>query len=247
MAEPVRCAKRSGGWQCKKFHVPVFVKGQWTKQCDDCRSNMRRSSKSETGNATRAKYVKTNAYAAKNKKACDKYRKSENGKSISKTRNAQPHYVEQRKVYAKGPRGKAARKKHDALPMSKLQLALGRMLRGTQLSSNKVYKKTEFKSNADMWDHLDSTMDKTWMNRENRGPHRKGDPPKTHWQLGHRIPIAAYDHDNEEDVLNCWRKINIFAQDAKENLEMSSSLPSTEVLLQLRSIWPQSWNGVLPS
>jgi len=245
MGEPVRCARSYKGWQCKNVHVPVFVKGQWTKNCDECRAKCRRHSKSETAQKTRAEYVKSESYKAKNAKAVSKYQSTTSGKLLAKNRNAQEHYVQYRKQYAKSPRGKAARKKHDALPMSRLATAVRIMLKRSNLNSTKVLKKTEFKSNADMRSYLESTWE-PWMNWKNHGKLTKGQESQTTWQIGHRIPIAAYDQENEEDVLKCWKKCNIFAQDAKENIQLGCKLPPIDTLMSLRAIWPEKWGDSVP-
>ena len=85
----------------------------------------------------------------------------------------------------------------------------------------------------------------TW---QNRGRHVHSSPLRTAWQIGHKIPKDAYDETNNVDMHRCWHPSNLFAQDAAENASNNSAvLPTNDELLQMRSVWPCSWNDDVPT
>ena len=75
------------------------------------------------------------------------------------------------------------------------------------------------------------------------------------WQIGHRIPCAWYDMENEEDVCRCWNKGNIACDWAPgmapegepSNQQKSIHLPPAEELVKMRNWFPLGWNGIVPS
>ena len=110
------------------------------------------------------------------------------------------------------------------------------------LSSHHMELYTEFESREDVVRHFESTFE-SWMKLDNYGRHNpKG--PRT-WTIGHHIPRREFDMSNLADARRCWSKQNLFAQDGQENNEMWAHLP--ENVMQLRDVWPQSWNGIPPS
>ena len=121
-----------------------------------------------------------------------------------------------------------------------MQTKIRKMVRGIQNTSKTVETYTEFTSSADMLAHFDTTFD-DWMTPANYG---YGDGK---WHVGHRIAKAMYNPHIERDVRSCWAKANLFAQEQKENMELSVTLPSDEVLLSVRQYWPVAWNDQLPT
>ena len=76
----------------------------------------------------------------------------------------------------------------------------------------------------------------TW---DNHGRLRHTDGYKTVWNIGHRIPCAVYTLDNLSEARKCFDKRNLYAQDARENLELHDSLVLTDAeLLALKPVWP---------
>ena len=119
------------------------------------------------------------------------------------------------------------------------------MVRKKEYDSKSIAAHTSIASNKDLRKHLESTFD-AWMTWNNQGRHCKGNQYKTLWNIGHRIPCAAYNASHPDDLRRCHSVSNIFAQDARENVELGSKLPSHDVLMSLRHIWPSEWNNQLP-
>ena len=121
---------------------------------------------------------------------------------------------------------------------------LSKMAKHLRQKSATVSSYTEFEDAGDLKRHLESLFD-PWMTFENFGKHRRKEERK--WNIGHRIARFHYDPTVEEDVRRCWMKMNLFPQDAVENLRAKVTLPQEAELLQLRACWPTSWNDKLPS
>ena len=111
------------------------------------------------------------------------------------------------------------------------------------VGSNRLAKYTEFKTSQEVKDHLEDTFD-GWMSWSNYGVHKLLGPRV--WQVGHRIPLREYDCNDPKDLVRCWSRANLFAQEGKENIELNSTMPPTHVLMALRDVWPLAWNGVCP-
>ena len=194
------------------------------KRCDTCRETARRYSRTEKGQAA----LKRNKYTEKGIASRKRWDKSEKSREASNK-------------WKKTEKGRASTKKSNHSAMHSVLVTMTRMLNGTRTTSRSVRDVTEFKNSADLNDHLYSTFDHSWMTFDNRGKHKKGDPYKTRWNIGHIIPRAAYDSSNMDDIRKCWSKKNLFAQCARENVELCDRLPSREVLDHLRDVWPASW------
>ena len=193
------------------------------KRCDTCRETARRYTKTEKGKA-----------ALKRNKHTEKGIASRKRWNTSESRRAW------KREWSKTKKGKAAVKRCNDRPMHSMLVTMSRMLGSTRKTSRSVIKLTEFKNCADFNDHLRSTFE-PWMTFKNRGRHKSGDPHKTRWNIGHIIPRSAYDGSDVDDVRKCWSKKNLFAQCARENLELCDRLPNQEVLDRLRDVWPASW------
>jgi len=63
-------------------------------------------------------------------------------------------------------------------------------------------------------DHIKNLME-PWMNEDNYGVHIPGEK---RWQLGHKIPIAAFDLSYPEQLKKAWHYTNIIPQEAEENI-----------------------------
>ena len=142
--------------------------------------------------------------------------------------------------YYKSPKGRAMQKKDNSKVSKQMQSRICRQIRNHGYSSATLARTTEFVNNQAMRDHFESTFE-SWMNWSNYGRQKSRHPYKTTWQYGHRIPCAAYDFSNPEDVRRCYSKANIFAQCARENHEAGSKLPDNKTLASLESVWPTGW------
>lgn len=143
--------------------------------------------------------------------------------------------------YNQSPKGIAQRKKM----IKRIGVKICGMLDGSKSTSASVADFTGWTSNDEIVAHFESTME-SWMNWENHGVRKVGDPPQTVWHIGHIIPKAAYDCTDIDDIRRCWQPCNLFAQDAHENQENHTKLPPQDQLLKLQAIWPASWNGTIP-
>ena len=66
--------------------------------------------------------------------------------------------------------------------------------------------------------------------------------------IDHIIPCVAYDLNTPEEQFKCFNYQNQQYLLAVDNLAKSAKLPSIDVLLELKHIWPSDWtieNGVL--
>jgi hypothetical protein len=63
-------------------------------------------------------------------------------------------------------------------------------------------------------DYIKNAME-PWMNEDNYGVHVPGE---RRWQLGHKMPIAAFDLANPEQLKKAWHYTNIVPQEAEENI-----------------------------
>ena len=111
-----------------------------------------------------------------------------------------------------------------------IRLKLGSVMRKHQYKdfgfSNTILNFTEFKDADDVLDHFRKQYTKG-MTDENHG---KG-PGK--WNIGHAIPRAYFDANDNSDLKRCWMKANLFPQWEHENLSQRSDLPDDAVLQQL--------------
>ena len=104
---------------------------------------------------------------------------------------------------------------------------------------------TGFESSDDLIKHLDERMKvNPSFTREGYG---------LVWNIGHEIPRVYYDATKIEDLKRCHSKLNIFCDnvvnsaDARSNSSKNCEFPTTERLLELRSVWPLWWDNILPT
>ena len=216
--------------------------------------NKARRNKRQVENGNRAASNKRRTESGVQAAAQRKYRKTEVGQaSVQRDREAQKangNKAANDAKYKKTEKGKANNKRQN----SKFSNILVRSLQKTLVGKHTWTEPMTFKSygihhtEKRLRAHFDAHFDRTWMTRDNYGRHEKGLPPKTRWQIGHRIAKSEYDHTDPEEVQKCWSLANLFPQCAKENNDQGKKyLPPMEVLLMLRPIWPKKWNGQLSS
>ena len=238
-----KCAKKG----CAKLVPDEYEK----KTCLPCLEKQRIRSKKYNATAK----GKATAKMLSAKSIASGYEQSDARKDAKKKRYREP------KAFAKRAtddfrirKNKACRKcrastngvKRRESTMSKITVKLCELLSGKRMTDPLVSEYCGFNSRSEVTVHFEATMNKTWMTWQNRGRHVHSSPLKTAWQIGHKIPKAVYDATNDDDMHRCWHPTNLFAQDAAENASNQTDLPATNVLLQMRSVWPASWQGCLP-
>ena len=141
--------------------------------------------------------------------------------------------------YCQSEKGKATIRKQNRKPMQKLLKLLNAMSKGKDTQS--LVRLGCFESNEHVRAHFESTMDKTWMTWQNAGRHRVGNGYRVAWQFGHKLPRSIFDQFNRNDCRKCFMPMNLFAQDAKENVELGDKLVYSDIeLLALRPCWPDA-------
>lgn len=186
-------------------------------------------------------------FSSKSKfKFCDECRESSN-KSQKKRYATDPEIRAQKaeydREYAQTPAGRASKKrsnkKQNKKPVNKMRSCLYATLQKAGAQSRTLKELGTFSSNKAVEKHLESTFDCSWMTWANHGALRHTDGYKTIWHIGHRIPCSVYSLDDLDDARKCFDKRNLFAQDARENIELGDRLVLTDrELLKLKPIWP---------
>ena len=259
-----RCTKKDGrGVQCKN-RVPLDAK---YKRCDHCRgigkkSDQKRRVAFRADPAAQAAaanqvvvppgHVRCNNHAntphwcrrtfsSKSKfKLCDECRAS--GKKSDKKRRTDPevraHEAEYSREYRQTPAGRASQKRTKKKPVSKLRACLYTTLREAGAQSRTLKDLGTFSSDEDVTKHFESTFE-NWMTWDNHGVLRHTHDYEQVWHIGHRIPCAVYNLDDLSDARKCFDRRNLYAQDARENIEFQDRLVLTDAeLLKLKPIWP---------
>jgi Zn ribbon nucleic-acid-binding protein len=185
---------------------------------NDVKAAREASQKSEDGKKRKAVYT----YSAKGRATAASYEKSEAGKASVKRRNA--------KAYKKI---KACDKKRLA---ERIRTGVSTMLSGKRFASKTLSREIGVKNRDELMAHFVGLME-DGMSMQNYG---------TRWEIGHRIARAMYNKCNAKDVFRCWQFGNLFPQDKAENKLLSVTLPSDEVLLTIKDLWPCAWNDKLP-
>jgi hypothetical protein len=185
-------------------------------------------------------------FSSKSKvKWCAECRASRN--KANKKRLADPKVRAQKaeydREYYQTPAGKASKKRNDKKqnkkPVSKLRQCLYGALREAGVQSRTLKEVGTLSTNKAVQKHLESTFDRSWMTWDNHGALSHTDGYKQVWHIGHRIPCAVYSLNDLDDARKCFDKRNLFAQDAKENLELGDTLALTDrELLKLKPVWP---------
>ena len=208
-----QCTRKSGHWQCQN-RIPITEK---SNRCEHHRSS------------SKAWYHDN--LESNRKVARENYQRHRTS-IISKK-------IEQEKT----PKGKAASKKKRDTMLWKMSNAVAKMVNGSHdnartATPHSVRGRGLFADNEDAMAHFESTFE-PWMTRSNHGRHEKDAPYKAKWNIGHRFPKAIYDSRVDEDVNKCFHRDNLYAQCAKENVELQQRLNmSDRQLLALRHLWP---------
>lgn len=193
-----------------------------TKTCKCCLQDLRRNHNKPLSKLAKLQRERSGKVKEKRKK----YSKSKNGKLVQKRANAKRADVQNERRRSNG--GERMR--------SALATKLSVMYSG-KYSSQTVTTLTDFASVADVQAHFASRLS-DGMTTENYG---------TYWTIDHTIACAWYDHDDADDRKNCWSRLNLMPMLRFGNQSKGVTLPSDDVLLPLKSVWPKSWNGMVPS
>jgi hypothetical protein len=63
------------------------------------------------------------------------------------------------------------------------------------------------------------------------------------YSVDHILPCAVYDLCNSTDMAKCFHYRNLQPMTQRANASKGATLPSTEVLEQMRDLWPSSWSS----
>tara|TARA_Y100000389_G_scaffold159803_1_gene161746 strand:- start:1544 stop:2359 length:816 start_codon:yes stop_codon:yes gene_type:complete len=239
---------------CKKnkpeSDFKIKKNGELTKACVPCKAKEYAAAtkyrQSPKGKAFWSAFNKSPAAKA----AQSRYQKTEKRKISTARHKASPKHAATLEAYA--PRKKLVRaaeykRVHEDVGRHlehALVVKIGKMAKGVRKKSATVMSHTDFVDANDVRNHLASTFE-SGMSFDNFGKAKRGGPRV--WNVGHRIARFHYDAGNEEDIRRCWRKDNLFAQWADENLSLHAKFPQVDKLIELCSSWPVAWNNQLPS
>ena len=191
------------------------------KLCEKCAERGKQFAKTEKAKAAVAKY-----------KASDKYKQS------LARQHAGEAYKASKRRFRQSDKGRAA----DKVLHAKMARSLRSMLTGHNQTPVTFKTLGLFESNDEVKAHFESTFE-PWMSHDNADKYKKNDAYNTKWNIGHRIPKILYDHSNEEDVMRCWSRVNLFAQCARQNVEQRNMLFLSDAeLLSMQAIWPVAAN-----
>ena len=209
---------------------------------DKGKESTKRSNASESGKASKRKWNRD--HAEQKADADAEYNDSKAGKAAAKRSKQSPAGKARTIRYKTGTAGKASQKRQNYKFENQLARSLFKMAKGTHKFPLTFKKLGLFEDNADVQAHFVSTF-KPWMTLENQGKRLKGTEPNTKWQIGHKIPKAWFDHDDEEEVKKAWCRDNLFAQCAVENHDARDiNALSKDEWLALKSIWPKQCTGM---
>ena len=249
-AELKRCSNANvkKGWRCKH----EFSVSDPRKWCPNCRGNATKNYRKNnvSRRASQKKYESKPERKARVKEWKDEYAATEEGAAAMKAShtkyNKKPIAKVNRKKYLKTEKGRASTKRSNQSFLRKLQISLIDMMKGRHPNPVSMPSLGCFKDNADVRDHLGSTMDKSWMTWKNHGQHVEGNAYNVLWNIGHRLPRALFDPNNLSDLAKCFDRRNLYAQCARHNIESNRRLVlSNDELLQLKDIWPSRAEGDL--
>jgi len=216
-----RCTSKSRNWRCAEM-IPVSDK---RKTCARCR-----------GNATRFFRTPHRKQALKEYHEKNKEHRAEYLAEYYRAhREALAAY---KSDWNKTPKGRALQKRANARMIRHLANSLRAMLKDKHPRPVSLIDLGCFTGSDDVRTHFEATFE-AWMSFANHGRPMPGNPPKTKWQIGHRIPQRLFDSSNLDDVKKCWHRNNLFAQCASVNLKSQDALILSDAeLVQLRPLWP---------
>lgn len=261
-----QCSRTKSSKQCNNW----FPVTDWRKLCPSCRELKNRYWKSEKGRAyaKRPSTIEKLKFFNKRWKVSDRgkaksdasnqrYRDSENGKVAKARFNAKESTKALKRAYEQSDKGKAKTKRYTSsdkgkamkrrqaqTPVGKLSRSLHKMVHGKHPDPVTFPNLGLFADGADSQAHIESTF-APWMTWTNSGKRLPDTLSNTVWQIGHRIPVAWYRHEDLDEVKKCWSRANLFAQCAVENIDAKDrNILSCEQWLALKRIWPKQCNGM---
>jgi len=216
-----------------------------TTRCVECTTAAKVKRDKPEAKKKRKEYEQSATGKARNKRAnksekgrarTKRFKKSPKGKAQMKRTNRSTAFKESKKKYIKKLKTDPGRWAFEIL-----QTKVRKMAAGLVDSSSTVLRVIGVDAKT-LRRHLETTWpDDGSMSWKNYG-YGVGK-----WNIGHRIAKAMYNASCDEDVAHCWSLRNLFAQDHEQNRELGVKLPQYRELLQLKELWPWSWNGSLPT
>jgi len=212
---------------------PLSTKGDKTKRigfCAPCNVIVK-----EKNAARRADPVKHKQDIAGKKR----YRDSAHGAAKVKEFSASSKNKDCQRKYWRSEKGKQSVNRRLVKHRKSINLQIGvwHLLSGCRKTSSVVFNRTEFKTSTQLSDHMKSTFPPSaQFSMENYG---------TAWEVDHKIPRSAYDHDDDDDTNRCWSKANMRACGSKTNKEKNDSIDIELAYTVPEQFWPKAWHGVL--
>lgn len=246
----VRCSVKSRNWCCKVVFKQDYrdVKGvkKPFRMCPMHRAKACAAAKTPTGKANRARNSKTTKGAASRAE----YRRGGKRKAVLKKHNASEKRKASGKRYRATDKGRSNAAQGYARWYAKLmkdgarkvahniRKKISKVLRTgeSSLTLLGVSSMTPGEWRAHFEAHWTEGM--SWENY--------GDKDGC-WHVGHRIPVVAFDPENEADQQRCWDARNVFPQWRTENHQQHTALPPRDELLQMADMFPEAWRGCVPS
>jgi len=191
------------------------------KRCNKCHMELEETSFpfSRTGDKTRRIgfcedcNVKVKAYNKRYREDPDgaevlasakkRWRESDHGIEVTQEYRGSQLNKDAQSKYWKSSKGKEAVDRRLAKHRHSIDIQIGfsQLVSGARKKSSVVFRCTEFKTASAVIFHVKSTL-LDGMKWQDYG---------TTWEIDHKIPRSAYNHDDAEDVLRCWSRANVRA------------------------------------
>ena len=220
------------------------------KMCQTCREIGRKSKKGAAANKLRRIELELRTRKCCIKKCNGRVELDDNHKKCEKCRGqARRHansqvgkegQLRRTAKYRKTEKGKSMQRRYSSQCLVRLRSSLYSMVSGNHQDPLTLPSFGFFVDNQSAQDHFENQF-QPWMSWDNHGNHLAEAPYNTAWQIGHHIPIAAFDGGCEEDVRRCFHPDNLYPQCARENIEQKAKIPDADWLSSHVHLHPQSW------
>ena len=223
--------------KCNKCHMeleetsfPFSLTGDKTRRigfCEDCNAKVKAYNKKYREDADSAKVLAS---------AKKRWRESDHGIEVTAKYQSSQLNKDAQSKYWKSSKGKLAVDRRLTKHRHSIDLQIGfwQLLTGSRNTSSVVFRCTEFKSAAQVVAHIEHTRLNS-MAWKDYG---------TTWEIDHKIPRSAYNHDDPEDVMRCWSCANVRACWKSANRSKNDQICPELVREVPVGYHPKSWSGV---
>lgn len=246
--------------QCRRWFQTTYRRSKGAdvphKTCPPCRDRecaiAKRYAQTAHGKAKKAQWELSHAtqrketnnrfdQSQKGREKRKRYRNSDAGKAANSQFWQSEQGKQTRSVANERRRANASYRCLDAYCAS----LRDRVVRPDAEMSQRLRELGDFVNVADIRDHLASTFDSgmSWQNYGTRGQKSTG----ASWDIGHRVAVACFNGEDEEDVRRCMSRNNIFAQWRTANRTLGVTLPSTEWMRCNIDLLPVGWRNKVPT